>query len=542
METNNTMLNEKKLNRYIGDLPRDKMEERSQFSLSLRKKKINAYLFSKRKNKDSNSNDNNIINYSYKIFSIFDNDSLITNENYKLFSSNNDVNISKYLASKNKKEIKTGILLLNLFINNDKHSIELLETKNCELIPCFFQIIKANIYDKELIFNILHYLTNLTYKINNNNIIQVLNEEFFSVLNLCFLLNDYDIIYQIICLLNNIFKDILISSDMIMNELFEKSILDFFSREEIIFDIKYNNNRADISFNIIEGGLVLLCSILSKFCDIISSNEEIKLLEKFLEIIIILSNTNDIDKYTKCLYSIAFVLERELSLSKNLVENNFIKNTLINNKFFDDEKVMTYINKIILSCFTSEIDIDNHVLKYVLDFEIYYLNKFSNNCDKNEVFSTLSCLINFGDEITDEIFNNNEFLSNIISSFNSSSNINDLKEIFYFFTLLVNKCRVNQFLIIRKYNLMSIILDHGKKELFTQNNDEYIILLLQLIEQLLIYGKELSNVNNGVNEEAQKFIEFGGNELFKSYEISQNNEISEKALKLNDEYIKQYIN
>ena len=516
MEQNNNFSSQRKPNKYINDNILDLMNERIEMKLSLRKKKIIDKLNSQR-HKPSNIEVNNKINYNYKLFSFI---------NIEIPSQNNDNEISiilDYLKSDDIKKVKIGVFSLHSFINEKNISREFLEKEIHIFFPCLLALIYDNIHDKEFIFNILYIMTDLSFKINNNNIKDILNQQFFSMINSCFLKNDCDINYQIICILNNIFQDISINSfEIVNNEFFKKTLIEFFSRKEVIFDMEYNKNESDLSFHIIEGGITLFCTLLTSFIECLTEEEEdLVLFKKFLDIIFIFSNINELDKYLQCLYSIKYVVERNLSLIDSLLEKKFIIRTLFKKKFFDNKDVLLYINKIILLCLDSDKELDRNHLYTIFNFETYYLEYIDLNSNKKEIFDVLSNLIN-EDQLVDEIFMKDNFIIRIC-------------EILYFFTLLINKCNVNQFSIIKKNNILKIIINLAKKEL--SDDEDSIIIFLQLIEQIFVYGNEIKEINNGRNCMAEDFVQCGGIELFNKLAMIKNDIISEKIESLLMEYI-----
>ena len=144
--------------------------------------------------------------------------------------------------------------------------------------------------------------------------------------------------------------------------------------------------------------------------------------------------------------------------------------------------------------------------------------KSSDQSNKMDAFSILSELIDNDKKIIDEFFNDENNLLIIVAKYQKSFIIPEIKEIAYFFTILINKCDVIQFNIIRKYNILKNKIVHAKS---IDKNDQEIIIFLQLIQIILDYGKdiillnEVNEENNNQNLEAIEFIKNGGNQLKK---------------------------
>ena len=153
--------------------------------------------------------------------------------------------------------------------------------------------------------------------------------------------------------------------------------------------------------------------------------------------------------------------------------------------------------------------------------------KSSVQSNKADSLAILSELINNDEKMIDEFFNNENNLLIIDSIYKNSFINSEINEIAYFFTLLINKCDINQYNIIRKYNVLKDTIDHAKR----CDKDEEIIIYLQLIQIILEYGEYINRTkeeNNNQYLEALDFKKYGGDELIGNLEINNNNcEISQ---------------
>ena len=290
--------------RYIDDTIQDMHDNRINNKLSLRKKKIIEILFDKKKKEYNLSEENDIqIQFKYKIYSFLN---IEYGEEFQVFFASNCYNspLFNYLNSNNINEIKNGIVLLNKVINQINDNDLLIK-----LINCLLSVISKN-KDNEIVFNILYSLTNISYKINNKQIKELyLTDKILDNLKQYFLANDFDIIYQIICLLNNILQDNIYNiNNLLKSDFFINIIYNFFVQNEIIYEIKYNKNKSSVLYHIIDKGINFLSYLLAESIEI-DSNE---VLNKLFTIIINFTNTSDSDKYYKCIYSLVYALERDL--------------------------------------------------------------------------------------------------------------------------------------------------------------------------------------------------------------------------------------
>ena len=507
-------------NRYIRDEVQDIHQNRIDNKLSIRKKKVNEILFNRRKNEFNMSDKNKeSIFFKYNVYSITKGDY----QGLPFISQSINDDIMKNLNSQNIEEIKYGLSLLNLFIKDNNNNKTLID-----LLTLLLSVLSKKINEKEVIFNVFYSFTNITYKINTNEIARILSDEFYEVIKNAFLINDSDIIYQIICSLNNIMIVIPVNNivDFIKSGLFQNYICDYFMKNEIIYEIEYNNNKTDILNAIIDKGINLFSNILIESSDISISDNDLCYFQKLLIVIFNFAETYDREKYYKCLYCLSFALEKELKLSTIIIQNKFITKTLLNKKYFDDNDIIKCINKIILICFNSDLEKEKYINYNILEFEINNL-KSSVQSNKADSLAILSELINNDEKMIDEFFNNENNLLIIDSIYKNSFINSEINEIAYFFTLLINKCDINQYNIIRKYNVLKDTIDHAKR----CDKDEEIIIYLQLIQIILEYGKDISRTkeeNNNQNLEALDFKKYGGEELIGKLEINNNNsEISQ---------------
>ena len=533
MESKDIFEERKKLYENIDKNEIDTFKERIQTKLTLRKQKYNEILSKKRlSDYISILNKNGNISKWQLLYDI--NKEKIQMENkYKFnFNINDDeelLSISlKYLKSENIYEIKYSIILLQIFIN--KHmNCELTNYINLLFIYDLFHIIEKHINDKQIVFNILYILIYYSNINTNKSLCTILlSPNSYKIWELCYNLQDYEILYEMIAILNNIISDSqvggcnLIRSNFLLNNLYN-----FFMDQSIISKMNINNKK-DIMNTIIEDGIILFCKLLVVSTDNLDrfTKEEIYISkQKIINIVIIYNESNLYKIYQICLFSIFTVIQSEKRLFDELDKYNYVQNILNNKKFFEIEIIRYYINKIVGNYIAYKNTIKYNLLVDIINCEKEYLNICSSSSHRKEIFWVLSNSILTDKNIINEILKENEFLKNIIFYYKNSCSFSEIKEISYFLGIL---------LINSDYKLMEIIIAHAKKSL--ENDEEGLVIIFELIEFYLCYGKMMEKSLDGKNIVLVKFNKLGGKELLDKYINSQNKILKDQILYLEEEF------
>ena len=185
--TINSTNDQEKLNKELFNL-------RIETKLSLRKKKLNDYIFQKRLLENNillnNENDKPNLKLLYDLEKVkFDSDDSNTkynlNFNEKEFK-NIIVTASKYLKSENIDDIKYGIILTQIFIKRSTKA-DIIDSINLLFIYDLFHLIDKIKSDKEIIFNILNIIISYSYFNEDKNLATVLlSPNSYKVFEQCF--------------------------------------------------------------------------------------------------------------------------------------------------------------------------------------------------------------------------------------------------------------------------------------------------------------------------------------------------------------------
>lgn len=504
----------------------DSYNQRIENKLSLRKQKINDIINKKRIYVYNLDLKNNGFKSKWKL--IYDLSKIKFPQEppnkYKLnFSDDEDEEILttslKYLKSENIIEVKYSIVLIQIFINKHMKN-DLTNYINLLFIYELFGVIKKYINDKEIVFNILHILSNYSYFNTDNNLSTILlSPNAYKTWELCFDLQDYEIFYEIIYILNNIiFYNQIGSCNLIRSSLILNNIYNFYMNQTIISKIN-NKDKNDIINDIINEGILLFCNLLIVSIDKLDrlTIEEIySSKQKIINVLICYSNSDIFNQYQMCLYSICLSIEKDIRLVDELEKNNFIHNILHNNKFNKEQIILNYINKILGNYIAYKNKINHNLLVDILQFEIEYLKICDTSSFRKEIFWALSNLLLTDKTLVEEICNNNEFLKKMIYCYNYSFNYSEIKEITYFFSLLISNINnVNQFIKIQENHLLEITIDHAKNSV--ENNVEALYLVLELLDIFFNYGEYMSKYYEGKNLIIDRFNKLGGRELLEKY-------------------------
>ena len=532
MDSSNIFEEKKKLYENIDKEDINVFDQRIQTKLTLRKQKVNEILHKKRLSDYISVLNRNGSKSKWKL--LYDIKKEILGMTKYKFNFKDDEEILKlslkYLNSDNITDIKYCIILLEIFINKYMNSqltshINLLFTYN------LFLLIEKFINDKEIIFNILYIL--ICYSnINTDNHLSslLLSPNSYKLWELCFNLQDYEILYEIIAILNNIISENQIGGcNLIRSNLLLNNLYNFYMNQSIVSQMN-NNNRKEAISNIIEDGIILFCKLLiipTNNLDRFTREEIFISKQKIINLVISYSNSNLYKNYYTCIYSIFIIVQNEKRLFEELDKNNFIQNILKNKKFFDIQKIRFFINKIIGNYLAYKNKVKYNLLVDIVNFEKDYLNICNINSNRKEIFWVLSNAIICDKNIKNEILETKGLLENIFFCYKNSCSYSEIKEISYFFGHLLFNSNIKQFIQIENYKLLEIAIEHAKNSL--ENDAEGLVLIFELIEYYLSFGKITKKYFNGKNYIIEKFNKIGGKELLDKY-IDYPNEIVKEII------------
>lgn len=536
--TINSTNDQEKLNKELFNL-------RIETKLSLRKKKLNDYIFQKRLLENNillnNENDKPNLKLLYDLEKVkFDSDD--SNTKYNLnFNEKEIKNIivtaSKYLKSENIDDIKYGIILTQIFIKRSTKA-DIIDSINLLFIYDLFHLIDKIKSDKEIIFNILNIIISYSYFNEDKNLATVLlSPNSYKIFEQCFKLEDFEIFYAMICIFHNIIKENLIGScNLIRSNFFQNEIYCFYMNEGIIAQ-KNNEDKNDIYYYIVQDGIKLLGNLL-----IINVNnldnvtkDEVKLSkQKIINILLNYYDTKSYENHYNCIYSMAIALEKDLSLFDQIEKSNFIENILINKRFFNKSDLLYYLNKIFGNYLSYKTNINKKILVEIMNFGANYLKICEDSFRRKYIFWTLSNILVSDNEIFEKLFEVDGLLLNIFVILKNSHSLPELKEILYFFGVLLSFVNIKYFIEIEKNHLMDIIF-YATKNNF-QNHFELLNLSFNIFDIYLKFGDLMSKNYDGKNLVKDKFDKLGLNELLEKYLNCPNDNLSRQIIYIYKNY------
>ena len=436
----------------------------------------------------------------------------------------------KLFKSDNIDDIKYSIILLQIFINGHMNS-DLTNYINLLFIYDLFNLIEKYNKEKQIIFNILYIISNYSY-INTNNGLSIilLSPNAYKKWELCFNLQDYEILEAIINILNNIINENQIAGcNLIRSSFLQTNLYNFFMNQVIVSKVN-NIEKEDFIYTLIDEGINLFCHLLlipTDKLDRLTIEEIFICKQKVINVLIHYCNCNSKEKYHKCIFSISTALEKERRLFDELDKNNFVQNLLKNKKFFENQKISHFVNKIIGNYLAYKLKVNYNFLVDVIKFEIEYLNmNVNNNYYRKEIFWTLSNVVKSDENIYNEILNNEDFIKRIIDCYKNTIYHSEIIEITYLFCLLLHRCNIKQFMIIEKNNLLQIAANYAKNVL--ENNVNGLYIALELFEIYFEHGRILEQYFDNKNIVVDKFNKIGGKELLEKFRCYPNEKICEE--------------
>jgi len=349
-------------------------ESQEKEKLTLRKNKLFDKLFTKRKinsvTEEQNKN-KNIINIS----SISNNPEIISNPELYIKTKFDIKNWFAYLFSKNNNQIKEALFLIELFVRKQNEELppeqHVLSRNNYELINCLCQYL--NHTDKQIAYYSCLIINNLAffpYHIEK----LIYTEKNLNEINLFFNRNDFQIGYEMICLLINCTSNFEVKKYFVDNKIIER----------ITFLINNNLNQLETRHYIYL--IRLLCSIVKLFeeCDEYSKN---KIKDWFYPL---------------------------LPFFKNTLKNNYVNNPWAKKSESDYYlKLLSFYSKLSLGDikFIEDIIKDDFV-PILIEF-FYKLNE-NNLCQMMEIFGELLS----NDDSINQTFINEGILGLLINEIN----------------------------------------------------------------------------------------------------------------------------
>ena len=493
--------------------------EREEYSLSLRKKKMNNYLMKRREENLEVSQTKKLKKNPYEIIpeklEISDE---IRNKKYNSTSSFSD-EMYNLLESKNINEIKFAIYHIRNQTLRSEFPIEEMYKKN--IVDKLMMTIFNNINKYDIVYEITWALINFCLRINNDNLMIFLtNNPCIQIYIMIFDLKDKSLTENVLWLISNI----IIGSDSASENLFFSPIprnylLQFVENTEIsnqitkicirIFSSLSQFISTIYSFIQIEG---LENQLFKKHNDVNVNNiqENIIYLEEHLtNIFLKFVNFNDIEIINDSLFGLS-----NLSNSSNLKIHDLIYSSgligkIILNQINSSEIISHKILELIgnfLSNYTGIIEpiIQNQMISYIFEFI-----KSNNNSDiKRDSFwiiSNLLCIPNIN------IINvlNSGIIPFVIDAIQNSENKVGIEGLFIINDIIFNENYTETVInFIKNYEIIKLLISVIQKY---YEEPEALKLILKICLHLFEIGNKYSNLFDGKNIFLEEFQRNGGN-------------------------------
>jgi len=486
--------------------------DRINFKLSLRKKKFNNILAKKRifSNPDSSK-------WSHELFL----SKLVLPQNYKIVFSDKEELISTSLKSIKADDLTTvkyGICLLKSFISYfpEKDNIHILI--NFDFISDLLNIIEKWGEKKEIqiVFNILYILTNYSFINSNKNISKILlSPKVYKIYELCFDLQDYEIMSQLVWILNNIIYDDEESClNLLKSNLFQHKIFNFYNSQTIISHLNEKDDE-NIFFIIVERGITLLTNLLAmKSLGNYNEEEKYKLLIPIFELVLKYSEANSPKIYHSCVYSISLSIEKEPRLIQ-LIEKSNIIHDILNKKFISFENVSHFSNRILGDYIANIQNLSKEFYENCIKYEFIIFSGTQSHKSIIEVIWILSNILHDDVSSSEIICNNQEFIDKILFLYKNPTEYNDIRQICYFFLALSQQCNFIRLNKLLNKGLLDISLEHAKS---TFDEPSKIATLFMLIEFCLDTGKLMENKLGMKNIIKERCENYGFRDVLRNYE------------------------
>ena len=340
---------------------------------------------------------------------------------------------------------------------------------------------------------------------------------------LCFDLQDYEIMSLMIWILDNIvYEDEESSYNILKSNFFQKKILSFYSNQSIISHLNENNSN-NIFFIIIEIGISLLTHLLSTGSSSTYHKEEIyKLSLPVFGLILKYSESNSQQIYHCCVYAINKAIDNEPRLIP-LIDNSNLLNDILNKKYFSDDKIVLNCNTILGNYIENKSKLSDDFYYKCANYEMDIL--FGAKMPKLiiELFWVLSNIIYENTSIGEYLCKNEAFIDKAINIYKNLDNLHNISNMSYFFNSLVSSVHMNTFIKLVNKGLVDITLNYAKNNVDEPNKIKYIF---QLIEVCLDIGELMQDNFIGKNIIKEKCDNYGLIDILRNYENGYDNELN----------------
>lgn len=506
-------------------------EDRINFKLSLRKKKYNDLLAKKR----IFSEKPNSSSRPYELFL----SKLKLPSNYKIIFSKEDEQIQTALDCMKSDDIITvtyGVCLMKTYITNFLDDEHILKNLNMNFISDILNLLDKYCEKKEtrIVYNLLHILTNYSYINENNKITKILlSSKGYRVWDLCFDMQDYEIMGQMVWILNNIiYKDGEGSYNLIKSNFFKNKIYSFYNNE-IIMQHMNEKDPNNIFYIIIQCGINLFANLISvTYPSSYDQKDKYQLSAPVFDLILKYAQSNSEEIYATCIYAISLAIDDEPDLADKLDNNNIFVD-ILNKKYFSNEQLVLYANRIIGNYTANKAGLsEEFYIKCIqYEFDIFFGIKLP--LAIKETYWILSNILSDYAKGGLIICNNEPFINLTMYKYQNLQEVGAICEIVYFLDSLVNKCGVENFIKLIEKGIIDITMRHAKMN-FTNYNE--LITILKLIDSFLFMGDSIRGNYMGKNIVLEKCEKYGLQELLEKYINTKNIQLSGIIEKINTTY------
>ena len=445
------------------------------------------------------------------------------------------------MKSDDKTTVIYGVCLMKTYFMNFNNDESILKNLNLNFVSDLLNLLEkyCEKNEKAIIYNLLHILTNYSY-LNNNNLINkiLLSSKGYKVWELCFDLQDYEIMCQMVWILHNItHKEDEGAYNLLKSNFFKNKIFNFYNNQTILEHMNETNTE-NIFYKIIDSGIHLFSNLISlKFPSSFDRMLKFNLFFPVFDLILKYTMSNSEQIYLCCIYALCLSIDSELSLIDRLEHPNNsnvnIINDILSKKFFKNETLVHYANQIlgnylsVKSGFTEEFYIK--CIQY--EFDIFFTIKLP--IAVHETYWVLSNILCDYPNAANIICSNDLFINKAMDSYKNTIELNVISEMTYFFCTLIDKGGIQNFIKLQEKGIIDITMNHAKR---TFKKEKSLINIFNLIESILFIGNSVRGNFEGRNLVKEKCDTYGLKDLLEKYENTKNVELSDIIEKINKTY------
>ena len=515
--------------------------ERLDYKISLRKKKYNEIL-SKKRLFSVQSNQNSLFSLELSL------SNLILPDEYKIVFTKNEELITTSIINIKSNDIvkvKYGLFLLKSFSKSPNNSLS--DYLNIAFISDLLLTLEkwSSKNEKCIVFNILYILTNYTFSYENKN--NPLSNFFltargYSIWEQCFNLQNYEIMSQLVWILNNvIFDDNKGGYNFMMSNFFKMKIFDFYNNQFILSHFNETNEN-NIFFMIIEKGMMLLSNLLlvsPKDMSSLEVNEINKTKKIIFSLILKYAESNSKKIYEVCIYSISKSIDNDVNLQVpqliEILENSNIMDKILDKKFFNEEKISLYGNQIIGNYISIIDKLSDEFYEKIINFEMDLLFSTKSSIVRKDIFWVLSNVLHDFQKSFLIINNNKLFFNKVFKLFNEGENFEEIKQISYFLLCVTMQANIKFLFDLQENGIIDKVVEYAKN---TYQKPEDLVTIFQLIEAFLDSGEFLKDNYNGNNVIKNKYEKLGVEDIVEKYTNTNNEQLGDVI----DNIISKYYN